>query len=193
ELGVDPVEEPVDHRLGLGEPVCAACLADELCLTDVLLYRVELADHLQCLRRPFGLDRLGLEEFSSRVRPALRAREPAFLCVTFVGRVAVGEQHRPLGRWVGPQGLRNVFATTPLVIGEADFVALAIHGPEVAALHLPRAGAPGLDRGLSIALMRLARIESSWAVKTGSSSASAAWVSCVSHGRETRMPLSPSR
>src|SRR5690606_125554 len=52
------------------------------------------------------------------------------------------------GRWVGPQGLRNVFATTPLVIGEADFVALAIHGPEVAALHLPRAGAPGLDRGL---------------------------------------------
>lgn len=48
----------------------------------------------------------------------------------------------------GTQSLRNVLAAAPLVIGETDLVMLAIDRPEVAALHLARAGPAGLDRGL---------------------------------------------
>jgi len=75
-------------------------------------------------------------------------REPALLRVAFVGPVAIGEQYRPLRGRVGAQGLRDVLAATTLVIGEADLVTLAIDGPEVAPLHLARAAAAGLDRGL---------------------------------------------
>jgi len=41
-----------------------------------------------------------------------------------------------------------MLAATPLVIGEADLVTLAIDGPELAPPSFARAAAAGLDRGL---------------------------------------------
>jgi hypothetical protein len=142
-----PAEERLDDRPCVIEPVLALGVPLEFGLPDLRFERVEGADGLERLGRQRGLGRFGVDELASAVRPALRVGEPGLAGIGFVGAIAIGEQHAAFDR-AEPEHLLDIAVCAALEEGEADLVEFAIDRPEVAALHLARAGAAGLDRGL---------------------------------------------
>jgi len=146
-LLVDPGEELFDDRLGVHQSIVELPGGTELLCADALFHRVEPADEVQSPRRRLRLDVLRLEQFASRVRPALRVGQPGLLRVVLIGGVAVGEQDTALDRRQAQRLLDMLYPAT-LEEGEADFVQFAIDRPEVRGLQFPRSGASGLDRRL---------------------------------------------
>jgi hypothetical protein len=85
EAFVDPGEEALDDRLGMGQSVIFLLLAAEPGAPDVFLDRVQLADQRQRFGRRFRFGRLRLEEAATGMRPALGMDDPRLRRVAGIG------------------------------------------------------------------------------------------------------------
>ena len=63
-------------------------------VADLLLDLVQRGDRIECLIRVDRLDVASVVDFSARMCPALRVRDPRFLRIARVGTVAVALQYR---------------------------------------------------------------------------------------------------
>lgn len=71
ELAGHPLEEAIDDRLAVGQPMQSFALPGELAIADLFLDPVERLDLLQRLLHPVRLDGLCLEKSTAAVRRAL--------------------------------------------------------------------------------------------------------------------------
>lgn len=91
---------------------------------------LESGDRVQCLVSLHRLDIPGIEDFSARVRPALRVRDPRLLRVMHIGAVAIALQYCAIRALQTKRGL-DVLCRPAGVVQEANFVLFANDGPEV--------------------------------------------------------------
>src|SRR5690606_9977553 len=118
-------------------------IAAELVCDDLLFLSIELTDPRERFGHEHGLDVLGLDEASARMRPALRVHDVTRLRnIACVSGIAVREQRAG----VVAEKRRNVRARSRGKPGEGDLVAVAVQRPVVCRLHLAAGLATGLDR-----------------------------------------------
>ena len=94
ELSIDPVEEHLDHGLGVREAVQLLGLAEQFAFPYLILDRVQDFDLLDGLGGAAGLSIQRLEKATARMRPALSVGEAGSLGVTCVRRVTVAQEDR---------------------------------------------------------------------------------------------------
>ena len=85
ELAIDPVEEFVDQRLAVRQPMQPFVLARQLALSDLLFDVVQRADLAQRFARGLRLGVFCLEEGPPRVDPALGVCDADLLRIARIG------------------------------------------------------------------------------------------------------------
>ncbi len=93
QLPLDVVEEALDDRLAVREPMLLLGVPVEPQLPDLLLDGIETLHQREHVGDGLGLGGLGVEERAARMRPAQRVGNAGLLGIALVGGIAVGEQH----------------------------------------------------------------------------------------------------
>ena len=146
ELLVDPVEEAVQHWLGVLLPIIALGVSRQRLLANLYLHGVQRANVIQCQVGMSRFDIPAIKDLTTAVRPALGVSNPGHPGIVLIGTIAIGLQDS-ITRWRQAKCVLDVFGRSAGVVQEADFILFTIDRPEIGRFHLARAGAPCLDRG----------------------------------------------
>jgi len=100
---------------------------------------------VQCLVGLRRLDIPGIKDFTARMSPTLRVRDPCLLRVMLIGAVAVALRDGAMRPLQAKRGL-DVLGRPAGVVQKADLILFTDHGPEIRRFHLAWAGTSCLDR-----------------------------------------------